>query len=632
MSEAFYITTPIYYVNASPHIGHAYTTIVADVLARFYRMSGVDTYFVTGTDEHGDKIAEAAKQASVTPKEYADGISAQFRALWPELAVEHDYFIRTTDKNHIETVQYILQKVYDAGDIYFGSYGGYYCFGCERFLTEKEIVEGKCPEHGKEPQYIEEKNYFFKMSKYQDWLIKHIKDNPDFIRPERYRNEVLSFLKEPLEDLCISRPKTRLQWGITLPFDENYVTYVWFDALINYITALAYPTGEKFKKFWPVAQHLIAKDILKPHGIYWPTMLKAAGIEPYRHLNVHGYWNVEQSKMSKSLGNVVRPLDLKDKYGLDAFRYFLLRDMVFGLDSNFSEEAFVQRLNSDLANDLGNLVSRVIAMAMKYCDGKVPQDVAGDKDSILQNAAQAAVAEVKASFANMSLHKALIVTWEFINTVNKYIVEKEPWALGKDPSKRQELTGIMYELLLALHAVAVLIFPFMPQSSEKILKQIGADDGRKLSLDSIGKEGVLIAGGTLSRGESLFPRVEVPKEKQMNERKRALADTKPEIDYEDFSKVDLRVALILEAEFVPKSSKLIKLKVDIGEERTIVAGIGKDYKPEDLIGKKIVMVANLKPVKLMGVESCGMLLAAHGEEGLVLLTVDGEGAAGAKIS
>ncbi len=324
MPEAFYITTPIYYVNASPHIGHAYTTIVADVLARFYRMSGAETYFVTGTDEHGDKIAEAANQASVTPQEYADKISAQFSALWPQLAVANDYFIRTTDKNHVETVQHILRKVYDAGDIYFGSYGGYYCFGCERFLTEKEIVDKKCPEHGKAPQYIEEKNYFFKMSKYQDWLIKHIKDNPDFIRPERYRNEVLAFLREPLEDLCISRPKTRLKWGITLPFDENYVTYVWFDALINYITAVDYPQGNKFKKFWPVAEHLIAKDILKPHGIYWPTMLKSAGIEPYRHLNVHGYWNVEQSKMSKSLGNVVRPLDLKDKYGLDAFRYFLL--------------------------------------------------------------------------------------------------------------------------------------------------------------------------------------------------------------------------------------------------------------------------------------------------------------------
>ncbi|MBN1473867.1 MAG: methionine--tRNA ligase [Syntrophaceae bacterium] len=632
MPDAFYITTPIYYVNASPHIGHAYTTIVADVLARFYRMNGAETYFVTGTDEHGDKIAEAAKQASVTPQEYADKISAQFSALWPELSVANDYFIRTTDKNHVETVQRILQKVYDAGDIYFGSYGGYYCFGCERFLTEKEIIDKKCPEHGKEPQYIEEKNYFFKMSKYQDWLIKHIKDNPDFIRPERYRNEVLAFLREPLEDLCISRPKTRLKWGITLPFDENYVTYVWFDALINYITALDYPKGNKFKKFWPVAQHLIAKDILKPHGIYWPTMLKSAGIEPYRHLNVHGYWNVEQNKMSKSLGNVVRPLDLKDKYGLDAFRYFLLRDMVFGLDSNFSEEAFVQRLNSDLANDLGNLVSRVITMAIKYCDGKVPRVSSKEIDAGLQKAALDAVAQVKASFADMSLHKALIAIWEFINLANKFIVEKEPWVLGKDPAKKEQLTEIMYSLLVALRSIAILVFPFMPQAAEKILQQIGADETEKLNLESIGQESVLRAGKTLSRGESLFPRVDISKINQAEEKKMVLKDIKPEIDYEDFSKIDLRVAQILEAEAVPKSKKLIKLKIDIGEERVIVAGIGNDYKPEQLIGKKIVVVANLKPAKLMGVESHGMLLAAHGDKQIVLLTVDGKELAGAKIS
>lgn len=632
MPEAFYITTPIYYVNASPHIGHAYTTIVADVLARFYRMSGAETYFVTGTDEHGDKIAEAAKQASVTPQEYADKISAQFSALWPELSVDNDYFIRTTDKNHVETVQHILRKVYDAGDIYFGSYGGYYCFGCERFLTEKEIVDKKCPEHKKEPQYIEEKNYFFKMSKYQDWLIKHIKDNPDFIRPERYRNEVLAFLREPLEDLCISRPKTRLKWGITLPFDENYVTYVWFDALINYITAVDYPQGDKFKKFWPVAQHLIAKDILKPHGIYWPTMLKSAGIEPYRHLNVHGYWNIEQSKMSKSLGNVVRPLDLKDKYGLDAFRYFLLRDMVFGLDSNFSEEAFVQRLNSDLANDLGNLVSRVITMAIKYCEGKVPQVSSKEIDAGLQRAALDAVAQVKASFADMSLHKALIAIWEFINLTNKFIVEKEPWVLGKDPAKKEHLTAIMYSLLVALRSIAILVFPFMPQTAEKILQQIGADDMEKLNLESIGQESVLRAGKTLSRGESLFPRVDISKINQAEEKKMVLKDIKPEIDYEDFSKIDLRVAQILEAEAVPKSKKLIKLKIDIGEERVIVAGIGNDYNPEQLIGKKIVVVANLKPAKLMGVESHGMLLAAPTEEGLALLSYDGEAKTGAKIS
>lgn len=632
MSKSFYITTPIYYVNASPHIGHAYTTIVADVLARYHRMAGENTFFVTGTDEHGDKIAEAAQKSGVTPQEYADKISAQFRALCPELAITNDYFIRTTDADHIETVRYILQKVYDAGDIYFGSYGGYYCFGCERFLTEKEIVDGKCPDHGKEPKYIEEKNYFFKMSKYQNWLIDHIKDNPEFIRPERYKNEALAFLRDPLEDLCISRPKSRLQWGITLPFDDNYVTYVWFDALINYITALGYPNGEKFKKFWPVAEHLIAKDILKPHGIYWPTMLKSAGIEPYRHLNVHGYWNSDQSKMSKSLGNIVRPLDLKDKYGLDAFRYFLLRDMVFGLDSNFSEEAFVGRLNSDLANDLGNLVSRAITMAIKYCDGKVPEIDQKKRDSVLYDAAQKAVSDVRSSFRDMSLHKALIAIWEFINITNKYIVENEPWTLGKDPANKEKLTAIMYNLLAALRAIAVLLMPFMPLTAEKILRQIGVDQSESLNLAGIGKEDPLTAGSPLTRGESLFPRITEDKNSNQDAVKKSSAiNLKPEIDYEEFAKVDLRVGKILEAEAVPKSNKLIRLKVDIGEERTIVAGIANDYTPADLIGKKVVIVANLKPAKLMGVESYGMLLATDTDSGLTILTFDREPETGGKI-
>jgi methionyl-tRNA synthetase/methionyl-tRNA synthetase C-terminal region/beta chain len=594
-------------------------------------MIGVNTFFVTGTDEHGDKIAEAAQKAGVTPQEYADKISAQFRCLCPELSITNDYFIRTTDPNHIETVCYILQKVYDSGDIYFGSYEGHYCVGCERFYMEKELIEGKCPDHQTKPEYRRESNYFFRMSKYQDWLINHIKEHPDFIRPERYKNEVLAFLREPLDDLCISRPKTRLQWGITLPFDQNYVTYVWFDALINYVTALDYPDGEKFKIFWPAAEHLIAKDILKPHGIYWPTMLKAAGIEPFQHLNVHGYWNLDQSKMSKSLGNIVRPLDLKDKYGLDAFRYFLLRDMVFGLDSNFSEEAFVQRLNSDLANDLGNLVSRTITMAVKYCDGKVPEINPQKKDSALHEAALKAVMEVESSFNDMSLHKALIAIWEFINVTNKYIVENEPWTLGKDPANKEKLTEIMYNLLAALRAIAILLKPFMPQTAEKILRQIGVEKSSALDLASIHNKDALTAGSPLIRGESLFPRISQEKDGHSSEKKIPAIDLKPEIDYEEFAKVDLRVGKIMAVEAVPKSNKLLKLKIDIGEERTIVAGIGKDYTPAELIGRKIVIVANLKPAKLMGVESYGMLLATDTDKGLTVLTFDREAQTGSKI-
>jgi methionyl-tRNA synthetase len=397
---------------------------VADVATRFNAMRRSETFFLTGTDEHGDKVVRAAKKENLSPRLYVDKISSQFKALWPELNINYSHFIRTTDSKHMAVVEQILQNIYDSGDIYFSEYEGMYCFGCERFYTERELVEGKCPDHETEPEIIQESNYFFKMSKYQDWLIAYINDNPEFIRPQRYKNEVLAFLREPLEDLCISRPKSRLKWGITLPFDNNYVTYVWFDALLNYISALGYPDGPWFRKFWPQAQHIVAKDILKPHGIYWPIMLKAAGIDVYKHLNVHGYWNVEQSKMSKSLGNVVEPLELKKVYGIDAFRFFLLRDMTFGLDSNFSEAALVQRINSDLANDLGNLFSRTLAMAHKYFDGIVPgvdPKVEAEFRLGLKADALTAIEEFDRSMETFVFHKALMAIWEFISHLNKYI-------------------------------------------------------------------------------------------------------------------------------------------------------------------------------------------------------------------
>jgi len=617
VAERFYVTTPIYYVNAEPHIGHAYTTIVADVLNRFHTLRGMDTFFLTGTDEHGDKIAIAAEKNGQSPQEYVDRISKMFRDLWPTLDVENDRFIRTTDPEHIEVVQSILNRVNENGDIYFAEYEGLYCVECERFYTERELLDGKCPDHQTTPKVIKEANYFFRMSNYQDWLINHIKENPDFIRPERYRNEALSFLKEPLEDLCISRPKSRLTWGISLPFDDRFVTYVWFDALINYVSALGYPNGDLFHKFWPVSQHLIAKDILKPHGIYWPCMLKSAGIEPFQHLNVHGYWNVNAGKMSKTVGNVVKPLDLVGVYGLDPFRYFLLREMVFGLDSEFSEQALVARINSDLANDLGNLASRSLTMIQKYFKGVLPEPQAESlEDRELRDAALTLVDSCESVMVELSFHKALIAVWEFINQVNRYIVAMEPWVLAKTDKGR--LATVIFHIYQSLKVISALIWPFMPGSAERLQKQLGLEvTGGKFTLDLVRKWGDGKPSGPVVKGEALFPRVET---KSFPEPVKKSPEFLPEIDFDQVQKVDVRVATVLAAEPIPKSKKLLKLTVDAGEERTVVAGIAEHYAPEDLIGAQVVIVANLKPVKLMGVESRGMVLAASDENGVRLLS------------
>ena len=623
MTTPFYITTPIYYVNAKPHLGHAYTTLVADVAARFHDMCGCEPFFLTGTDEHGDKIVQAAEKEGLQPREYVDRISALFRALWPELNIKNSDFIRTTDAGHIAVVKQILQKIYDADDIYFSEYEGLYCFGCERFYTERELVEGKCPDHEVEPQVIKESNYFFKMSRYQEWLIDHIKKNPDFIRPERYRNEVLAFLSEPLEDLCISRPKSRITWGITLPFDENYVTYVWFDALLNYISALGYPDGKRFNKFWPVAQHIVAKDILKPHGIYWPIMLKAAGIPIYRHLNVHGYWNVDQSKMSKSLGNVIEPLQLKNVYGLDAFRYFLMRDMAFGLDSSFNEEALVHRINSDLANDLGNLVSRVAAMTLKYFKGAVPAldaDYRETADLDIPGLAAQAIEEFEQHMPRFAFHKALMAVWAFVGQLNKYIDLKAPWALAKDTSAARELAAVIYTLLEGLRVVSGLIYPVMPETAAAIQRQLGLnpDEGTYFRLTGLKTWGGIPAGKKIQKSAPLFPRVEYQPDAQEAQTTAQDIDLKPPIAFDEFGKLDLRVATVLKAEPIPKSKKLLKLEVDVGETRTIVAGIAQNYTPQEIVGRQVIIVANLKPAKLMGVESNGMVLAAVDEQGASL--------------
>ncbi|AGW13549.1 methionine--tRNA ligase [Megalodesulfovibrio gigas] len=651
MADCFYITTPIYYVNARPHLGHAYTTLVADAMARYQRALGKDTYFLTGTDEHGDKIVEAAEKAGQSPREYVDEISGLFQGLWPQLGISNDAFIRTTEPRHIAVVQAFLQKIHDAGDLYFGEYGGHYCTGCERFYTEKELVDGKCPQHLTAPTFIQEKNWFFRMSRHQAWLIEHIKKNPDFIRPRRYRNEVLSLLESgALEDLCISRPKSRLTWGIELPFDTNYVCYVWFDALLNYLTALEWPAGERMR-YWNAAQHLIAKDILKPHAIFWPTMLHAAGMPVYRHLNVHGYWLVQDTKMSKSLGNVVAPLDMAAKYGLDAFRYFIYREMHFGSDASFSEEALVARINADLANDLGNCCNRVLSMTQKFCGGVVP--VCGpftEEDDALVELGLNAATNFQQLFGQMEFSKALEALWELVRACNKFVDQAKPWALAK-AGDQQRLDTVLYVLLEALRKVARHLLPVMPTAAATLLTQLGCDPDRLPPLqDEVRGWNGLTAGTALAAVSTLFPRVEPPTAPEPAEAAPAASKAPPkdkkaakkkepapppaEIEFEDFQKLDLRVGTVLAVDKHPDADKLLLVQVDLGEAapRQVVAGIAAFFAPDALIGRQVVVVANLKPRELRGHTSHGMIVAVRTPEGMELLTASGPVPTGSKAS
>ncbi len=515
MTSAFYVTSPIYYVNGKPHIGHTYTTVVLDTLARYHRLVGDDTFFLTGTDEHGEKIAVAAIERGVSPRQVADEYSAAFRATWKSLGFSFDRFIRTTEEHHKRLVQQILQQVYDAGEIYFQEYEGVYCVGCERFLTDRDMLDGLCRDHERAPQHRKESNYFLRLTNQFEWLTGYINDHPDFIRPARYKNETLAMLRDEsgLGDLCISRPKERLEWGIELPFDKDYVCYVWFDALINYVTGIGYPDGPDFERYWGAVEHVIGKDILKPHAIFWPIMLKAIGLPMYRHLNVHGFWNVDERKVSKSLGNMIAPEIMKDRYGFDAFRFYLMREMVFGLDANFSEEALVGRINADLANNLGNLVSRTLNMTARYADGVVPTPgEPDDLDREIHSAVARTAQQVDEALRAFEFHRALEHIFALLDRLNRYLETRAPWKAVKQPGSEEWVATTLYTCCEALRAVALLLAPFLPDSVPVILEQLGIPDalvGARLP-DDAARWGVLKPGTPTQQGGPLFPRIELP--------------------------------------------------------------------------------------------------------------------------